>query len=168
LQVRLEAEHWLSEMRRDAASPTWLFARSRAIAARTLLGQGPMHGLSTMRADQLLRRRYGEFLFHAPVIGNHLDPVRLQAISKALTGPKRRDSSHRRAYPAHSDIGLAASSVMKIVCGYLFALVAGGIAGVIERSWQGPVTGLAALTSTAFLLVQRRRRRRLVSRDRRG
>jgi hypothetical protein len=84
LQARLDAETWLETVQRSAKSPArWL--GGPAAAHTLLLGRGRLRSEYMTSGNLHLRRAYGQFLLHRPVVGQHFDPERMESIGKAMT-----------------------------------------------------------------------------------
>ncbi len=147
LRTRLDAEHWLAGLRRDAASGMRLLAGARAVSARILLGRGAMRGLGIMAGDALLRRRYGEYLLHAGVVGDQFDPVRIERVAAVLTA--KPDKPVRRR-----------SVLLELFGSVIIASVFGQLAGALAPAARDGVTGLVFL-ALVLLLYGRRVRQRL-------
>ncbi len=151
LRTRLDAELWLASLRRDAASRWRLLGSSRALSARILLGRGKLRTLPSTGRDKTVRRRYGEFLLHAGVVGDAFDAVRIEAVSRLVTG--------KRSKPPGG---------FQIVFGvFLIAWFAGGVFSVFAPGTGDIATGVTAIalflllyTRSAINRVRRLRRRR--------
>ena len=145
---RLDAEQWLAGLRRKAASRLRWLGASHAVSARLLLGRGKLRTVPSMGRDPTLRRLYGEFLLHAPVIGDQFDPARMEAVARLLTG--------KAAKPP--------SVLLLLLGGALIAWAVGMVASSLDPQLQDPVTGIIAI-GLFILLFGRSVVRRL--RDRR-
>lgn len=128
LRARLQAEEWLAALRRTAASWGW---GAEAKAARALLGSGELPRWRAMLAGAPLARRYSEYLIHAPVIGDQLDPGRVASVGRRLAW----------------QLGRGAAWVLRIIVAQVAATLAGGAA---EWLSPGARDGTAGAT---FLLV---------------
>ncbi len=148
LRARLDAETWLAGLRRADASWTRWLGASSAMAARMLLGRGRPRLLASMSRDPTLRKRYGEFLLHAPIVGDKFDPVRIAAVDAFMT----RGLSWRTRL------------VSILVLLILAPMAVGGVMGDLDHRLQGPVTGLASVLALGlaygFYLARKRNRER--------
>ena len=129
LRARLEAEQWLASLRRDAASWTVWVGSARAIAARTMLGRGKLHGLPVTRRGSALTSRYGEFLLHAPIVGGQFDDARVQSVRRRVS----------------QSLGKTASVVLVILIAVVAARAVGSAAGAIDPRFQDPTAGITAI-----------------------
>ncbi len=154
LRTRLDAERWLDALRREAASPARWLGAATPITSRILLGRGRLGVSRIMVNDPRLRRRYGEYLLHAPVAGGRFDPVRVEAIGRAL---RRRP-------------GRRLTRVLNLMTSALMAWAAGEMAAEVDPRLQDGVTGAVALVLVLVLSNERRRARlyRLLVRWTRG
>ena len=143
LRARLDAERWLEVLRKHAKS-RWLFlGAAHSLAARIMLGRGKLRTVRSMGRDPTLRRRYGEFLLHAPVVGDQFDPVRIAGVEKMLAGP-----------------GAKPPSVLLLVVGVaVISWAFGHVAAEVEPLLQDPVAGMTMAGLLALLFTRRVTRR---------
>ncbi len=134
LQSRLDAEQWLASLRRDAASWTVWLGGEAAVAARVMLGRGKPRMQFLMRSDRVLKKRYGEFLLHAPVVSSAFDRVRVEAVGRSLT---------RR-------LGRNATALITLIAVFVTAWSAGIAASVIDPAIQDQVSGWTLIFMVAY------------------
>lgn len=72
---------------RDAASGKRWLGAPVPIVGRMLLGRGRPGFSRFMAGDPRLKRRHGEYLLHASVVGDRFDPARTGAIGRLLIRP---------------------------------------------------------------------------------
>ena len=96
LAARLAAAGWLATLHRESRSRWRWLGASHPVAARILLGRGRIAFMGAMSGDPTLRRRFGEYLLHAPVLAQMdqagtpvLDPARIDSVRNHLAPAKR-------------------------------------------------------------------------------
>ena len=146
LRARLDGERWLETLRAQAKS-RWVFVgATQALAARILLGRGKLRTLPSMGRDPMLRRRYGEFLFHASVIGDQFDPVRIEDVRALLAGP--------RAKPPSGFLLLFRPWMLPVAI-LAIAWAAGEVTSWIDPLQQDAVSGLTMICLVLIFLARR-------------
>ncbi len=154
LRARLDAERWLDTLRRDAASRKRWVGAAVPIVARIMLGRGRLGFARIMARDPRLKRQYGQYWLHAPVVGDQFDAARTDAIRRLLT---------MQPHPV-------VNVVVGLWCAFVFSWLAGMAAAQIDPQLQDGVSGAVALVLVAVLSSRRQRmwlQRRLARLNRR-
>ncbi len=141
LRARLDAERWLDALRRDAASRKRWLGAAVPIVARIMLGRGRLGFARIMARDPRLKRRYGEYWLHAPVVGDQFDAARTEAIRRLLT---------MQPHPV-------VNVLVGLWCAFVLAWLAGMAAAQIDPRLQDGASGAVVLVLGAFLSNRRRR-----------
>lgn len=147
LRARLEAERWLEGLHQAAALRRRWLGVAVPIVARMLLGRGRLGVSRLMAGDPRLKQRYGEFLLHAPVVGDRFDAARLEAINRLLT---------RRPLPL---VERVFKTIGLLVIAGMAGAGAGALAGMLDPRLQDGITRAVALSLSVTLLVPSARRR---------
>ncbi len=140
LRARLDAERWLDALQCEAASRTRWLGATAPIAARVMLGRGGLGVSRLMARDPRLKRRYGEYWLHAPVVGDQFDPVRTEAIGRLMAGRG----------------GLGVPKPLFIAVLLLAARGMGALAAQYDPRLQDGVTGVVAVILLLVLFNRHR------------